>query len=275
MFSDALRAELSDFAQADGQLTILTGAGISAESGIPTFRGKEGYWTVGSKEYHPENLATYAAFRHMPDDIWAWYLYRRSVCRQAEPNSGHMALVELEAYFGDRFTLITQNVDGLHLRAGNSLERTFQIHGNVDYMRCANACSRDIYPIPDGILPKTKDASLTDTDRELLICPRCDGLTRPHVLWFDEFYDEAFYRFNSSLAVAEETDLLIIIGTSGATNLPVQVALQVYHSGGTIINIDPNENLFGEFASEGDGYFLQGASGEVLPRLAKILQGVD
>ena len=117
-------------------VTVLTGAGISAESGIPTFRGPEGYWTVGSAEYHPQEMATVRMFEQAPDDVWAWYLYRLGVCRRAQPNAGHLALVEMEALLGDRFTLITQNVDGLHLQAGNSPQRTFQIHGNISFMRC-------------------------------------------------------------------------------------------------------------------------------------------
>src|SRR5690606_10651146 len=111
-----------------GRILVLTGAGISAESGIPTFRGEEGYWRIGSRNYYPEELATRAAFSRMPDEIWGWYLYRRSVCRAASPNAGHLALAELERGLverneGDRFLLVTQNIDGLHLRAGNSLAR--------------------------------------------------------------------------------------------------------------------------------------------------------
>ncbi|MEM9195817.1 MAG: Sir2 family NAD-dependent protein deacetylase, partial [Myxococcota bacterium] len=118
-----------------GKVVFLTGAGISAESGIPTFRGEEGYWRVGSQNYHPQEMATRAAFRAMPDEVWAWYLYRRSVCRAADPNAAHRAVADLDSALGDGFLLVTQNVDGLHLRAGSPLERTYQIHGNIDYMR--------------------------------------------------------------------------------------------------------------------------------------------
>ena len=116
----ALAAALSQ----GGPLVVVTGAGVSAESGIPTFRGKEGYWTVGSRVYQPQELATQAAFRRMPEEIWRWYLYRLGVCRAAAPNPGHVALVELERALGDRFLLVTQNVDGLHPRAGSSPGRT-------------------------------------------------------------------------------------------------------------------------------------------------------
>src|SRR5580765_1561727 len=133
-----------------GGVVALTGAGISAESGIPTFRGKEGYWTVGSREYHAQELATQAAFREMPWEVWAWYLYRRTVCRAAAPNAAHHALVELDARLPDRFALITQNVDGLHRRAGSPDARTFPIHGDIDLMRCARDCVVDRWPIPAG-----------------------------------------------------------------------------------------------------------------------------
>src|SRR6185312_3235449 len=115
----------------DAPIVVLTGAGVSAESGIPTFRGKEGYWTVGSREYHPQELATHAAFTRMPWDVWAWYLHRRAVCRRAEPNAAHHALARLPC------DLITQNVDGLHRRAGS---RPYAIHGDIDHMRCADDC---------------------------------------------------------------------------------------------------------------------------------------
>src|SRR3954471_6406712 len=121
----------------DGKVVVLTGAGVSAESGIPTFRGQEGYWTIGAREYHPQELATHDAFEAMPWEVWAWYLYRRSVCRRAEPNAGHRALVRLDAALPDRFALVTQNVDGLHGRAGSPDLRTFPIHGDISLMRCA------------------------------------------------------------------------------------------------------------------------------------------
>src|SRR5438876_11446812 len=104
-----------------GGVVALTGAGVSAESGIPTFRGKEGYWIIGAREYHPQELATHEAFAAMPWSVWAWYLYRRGVCQRAHPNPAHAALARLATErpgLPDRFALITQKVDGLHRRAG-------------------------------------------------------------------------------------------------------------------------------------------------------------
>lgn len=269
MFDSEMEAAVRSVYRTGDRVTVLTGAGISAESGIPTFRGPEGYWTIGSKVYHPEDMATNAMFMQNPDETWRWYLNRLGVCRHAQPNPGHLALVELENILGDRFTLITQNVDGLHLRAGNSPERTFQIHGNIDFMRCSQHCTTEIYPLPDGMV-KGAIETLTDADRRALQCPRCGSRTRPHVLWFDEFYDETWYRFQSSLAVAAQTELLIIVGTSGATSLPNQVALQVLENEGIIIDVNVQQNPFTELAMIGGGFFLQGESGTVLPELLKL-----
>lgn len=259
-------------AQRGGFITVLTGAGISAESGIPTFRGPEGYWTVGSKVYHPQEMATFEMFSRMPDEVWRWYLYRMGVCAAAAPNPGHQALVAMERHFGDRFTLITQNVDGLHLRAGNSLERTYQIHGNVFFMRCALNCTDDVYLLPAEVQPKTADEPLTAEDRKHLRCPRCGAYSRPHVLFFDESYNEEHYRFYSSLNTARDTDLLIVVGTSGATNLPNQIVHEVLNHGGMIVDINIEENPFSRLAAKSaHGFFLQEPSATALPALLEIM----
>jgi len=167
----------------DPDVVFLTGAGISAESGIPTFRGPEGYWTVGSRVYQPQEMATQANFQRMPREVWGWYLFRLGVCRAAEPNAAHRALAELEAAAPERFHLITQNVDGLHLRAGNTRENTYEIHGNIDDMRCARWCCEERWPMP---LPLPRDsAEISDEDYARLTCPRCGAPARPHVLWFE------------------------------------------------------------------------------------------
>ncbi len=273
MIQADLKTRLTTFAQNPSTgVTVLTGAGVSAESGIPTFRGPEGYWTLGSKEYQPHEIGTWHLFEKEPDAVWLWYLYRRGVCHQAVPNAGHTALVALEQHLGDRFTLITQNVDGLHLRAGNSLTRTFQIHGNIDYMRCLNeACSQPISPIPESVPAKSRDSILTDSDRQALRCPDCQTPTRPHVLWFDETYNEEYYRFHSSIETANQTDLLIVVGTSGATTLPHHVVNIVIERRKTVIDINPNQNIFAEVALHCDGYAISQPSGEVLPEIVDVL----
>ncbi len=259
---------LREIADGSGKITALTGAGISAESGIPTFRGPEGYWTVGSKVYQPQEMATFHMFCQMPDEVWKWYLYRMGVCGGAEPNAGHLALAAMEERFGDRFTLITQNVDGLHLRAGNSLERTFQIHGNVFYMRCSLECSEAFYPIPAAVRPKNKEERLTDSDREHLKCPLCGARSRPHILLFDESYNEHHYHFYSSLKTAQNTDLLIVVGTAGATNLPNQVAREVYLRDGVIIDVNIETNPFAQLAeTSARGFFVKEPSASALPAI--------
>lgn len=269
---EQIRKVLRDIAGATGRITVLTGAGISAESGIPTFRGPEGYWTVGSKVYQPQEMATFHMFSRQPDEVWKWYLYRMGICRQAAPNPGHLALVAMEKRFGDRFTLITQNVDGLHLRAGNTLARTYQIHGNVDYMRCARECSEAVYPIPEAVKGKSKEESLTETDRQHLRCPLCGERSRPHILLFDESYNEHHYHFHSSLQAARETALLIVVGTAGATNLPNQVAREVYLHNGVIIDINIETNPFAQLAENSTrGFFIQKPSASALPALFEAL----
>lgn len=258
----------------DGALVVVTGAGVSAESGIPTFRGTEGYWTVGSQVYHPQEMATEAAFRRMPEEVWRWYLYRLGVCRAAAPNPGHVALVELERALGDRFLLVTQNVDGLHLRAGSSRARTYQIHGNIHFMRCAGAHGDEIAEIPPDVPGLAPGDPLPEPVRGLLRCARCDGWARPHVLWFDEYYDEELYRFESSLRAAAGAAVLVTAGTSGNTNLPNQMVSLARRGGALLIDINPEDNPFGRVAVAAGGICLRGPSSEELPRLLAAVKNV-
>ncbi len=271
MFTGDLVEALQTAASGTGRITVMTGAGISAESGIPTFRGPEGYWTVGSREYHPQEMATHAMFLSHPEAVWQWYLYRMDTCRRAAPNPGHFALVDMEKRFGDRFTLITQNVDGLHLRAGSSPKRTFHIHGNIFYTRCAAPCTTEIFPLIEGLPGKGKNEALTADEKTKLRCPACGGWARPHVLWFDEVYNETWFKFESAMAVAAETDLLIVVGTAGATNLPNQVARAVAHRGGVIIDINIERNVFSDLALSVDkGFFVKAKSGTALPEMVRV-----
>ena len=241
--ADAIHSFLLACPSSIEQVVVLTGAGISAESGIPTFRGEEGYWTVGSTVYQPQELATFASFQKMPEEVWRWYLYRAAVCGAAAPNAAHQALVTLEEELGHSFRLVTQNVDGLHIRAGNSLERTYQVHGNIQYMRPVGGKASSLQPIPVlGLSPeqaKTADihsiAGLHDEQGHLL---------RPHVLWFDEYYDEDLYRAQSAIQATARADLILVVGTSGATNLPSQMVLLAQREGIPLIDINPHENAF-------------------------------
>jgi NAD-dependent deacetylase len=266
---DSALVELVDAACArDGRIVALTGAGISAESGIPTFRGSDGYWTVGSRVYHPQELATHAAFVRMPIEVWQWYLYRRGVCRAAQPNRAHVALATLGRALGDRFRLITQNVDGLHLRAGSSLDHTYQIHGNIDFMRCSAECSPHTTPIPQEIGAIDRDQVIGPAELALLVCARCGARARPHVLWFDESYDEPRFRFHSSLEAAASASLLISIGTSGGTTLPNHVVALATQAGAAFIDVNPEPNPFSILAQRhASGAWLRATACDGLPPL--------
>ncbi len=263
MQEDKTKAVLKTGIARSGKVIVLTGAGISKESGIPTFRGKDGYWTVGSSVYRPEEMATQAAFHAMPEEVWRWYLYRLRTCRAAKPNAAHFAVVDLEAYFGDRFCLITQNVDGLHLRAGSSAERTYQIHGNIGYTRCADACSNRLWELP---------SSISDSALGQLRCGICQAWARPHVLWFDECYDEQLFRLRSSLCTAQDASLLISVGTSGLTNLPRQILEIAASAGASVLDINVEDNPFARHArSLASGAAINGPAAQVLPDLVGLI----
>ncbi|MBX2812408.1 MAG: RNA polymerase subunit sigma [Myxococcales bacterium] len=213
--------------EGEQRVVVVSGAGISAESGIPTFRGVEGYWQVGSKNYHPHELATLSAFRRQPREVWSWYLYRRGVCLRAEPNAAHHALVRLEQHLNERFTLVTQNVDGLHGRAGASREQTYEVHGNIRFMRFDDVGELDPRLIPEELSTDWARGRQVHDDEINYLRHACGVLGRPHVLWFDEYYDETRFRYDSTLRAAEAADLLLVVGSSGTTNLPVQVAERV------------------------------------------------
>jgi NAD-dependent deacetylase len=254
---DACRAALDR----PGAVIALTGAGVSAESGIPTFRGKEGYWTIGSRDYHPQELATHAAFEAMPWEVWAWYLYRRAVCLRADPNPGHHALVRLDAALPERFALVTQNVDGLHRRAGSPDVRTFPIHGDISRMRCAADCVPDRWPIPDAVPDLDRGEPVAPAARALLVCPRCGGLARPHVLWFDESYDEPRFFLDSVRRLAGRCALVVIAGTSAQTNLPWQVVQLAARAGATLVDVNLEDNPFGDIAARSGGVIRGPAAG--------------
>ncbi len=265
-----LKEKLASFALSDRQLTVLTGTGISAESGLPTFRGYREYWRVGGKEYLPHQLATRRMFEAHPDDVWSWYLYLRGLCRRARPNPGHLALVEMERLFFHRFTLITQCIDGLHLRAGNQLKNICQIHGNVFYMRCDGDCSHAVYPIGPEIPDKTRGERLTDAERRLLRCPECGGPTRPHTLWYDETYNEEHYRYVSALKTATSTGLLLVVGTSGNTNLSVLIAQKTARRLGLIVDVNIRETPFSGMAVRSGGGFVNDTCTLALPAILKV-----
>ena len=178
--------------RAASSVVVLTGAGISAESGIPTFRGADGLW----KQYKPEDLATPQAFAKDPRLVWEWYDWRRTLIAKSEPNAGHRALVQLEAASRD-FTLITQNVDGLHERAGS--RRPLKLHGDIWRMQCPG-CGRD-WPDRRAPLPKLPPHC------------GCGEIARPGVVWFGEPLGEVWAEAEHA---AREAKVVLVVGTSAA-----------------------------------------------------------
>lgn len=222
-------------------ICALTGAGISAESGIPTFRGPGGLW----RSNRPENLATPEAFARDPKLIWEWYDWRRSVVAAAQPNPGHTALAELEQR-NPEFTLVTQNVDGLHGRAGS--RNLLEIHGSIWMTRCT-ACGREQreerIPIPQ--LPPH--------------CAHCAGLMRPGVVWFGEGLPRAVW--HNAQQAAESAEVLLVIGTSAVVYPAASLVPLARAAGARVIEINVDET---PLSSSVDAA-LRGPSGEILPLL--------
>ncbi len=235
---------------ADRPLVVVTGAGVSASSGIPTFRGPEGYWTAGSRTYRPMELATQAAFQRDPREVWRWYLYRKAICNRADPNPAHDALVGIEAALGDAFWLVTQNVDGLHRRAGSSAERTCTVHGSIDQMRDLGTGS--CIPIPEAAADRDRDQPLDDDRYALVRNPATGNRCRPHVLWFDEVYDEGLYRSDTAMSAASSASVLVVAGSSGAAALPMRAAAAAARAGAVIVDINPADNPFRTFCAGHD-----------------------
>jgi NAD-dependent deacetylase len=256
-----------------GRVVVLTGTGLGAETGLCTFRGDDGQWRVGSRSYHPVELATWMAFQRMPVDIWGWYLYRRATYRAATPNAGHRAIAALEQRLGDRFLLVTENVDGLHLRAGSSPERTFQVHGNVDFARCAAECCPDIRRLPDDFAVDWKWGQRPgDAELQVLTCPRCSGWLRPHVLWFDESPDEERFRFDSALRATSEATILIVAGATTAPTLPTKMCATAVARGVLMVVVDVQGNAFNQMAaSTHKGMSIRARACEVLPEICDTL----
>ena len=263
-FLDVLQSQL----QGKRKITFLVGAGLSAESGIPTFRDADGFWTIGSKNYTPQEMGTLQMFNVNAHQVWNWYLYRIHLCQQARPNPGHFALANIQQLIPDRFALISQNVDGLHFQTPLDLSQLYLIHGDLRYMRCSADCGNELYPIPIELLARGEQTHLHTDEVKLLSCPKCGELTRPHVLWFDEYYNQKFYKLDSVLRIAKETSLLFLVGTSGATNLPKRIVDTILAKSSVVVDINPRENEFThQLERAKNGYWIQGKSGEVLPMI--------
>lgn len=254
-------------------LVVLTGAGISAESGIPTFRGADGFWTVGSKHYQPQELATWEKYNEMPAELWRWYQYRWGICRKAKPNPGHTAIVELQKVVEGNFTVVTQNVDGLHLQAGTDPSKLCEIHGRIDEMRCDERlegsclCKVDLNNSENldrarATIMRTPEPAKDEKEECLPLCPKCGIRQRPKILWFDESYNEAFFKWNTVMEKMEQCDVLLIIGTQLTTGGPRSMVRAAQKSGAIIIRMDPEVDLADD--STAGMLHIQGCLGRIL-----------
>jgi NAD-dependent deacetylase len=222
-------------------VTVLTGAGISADSGVPTFRGTDGLW----RNVRAENLATPEAFARDPRLVWEWYNWRRELIATKQPNPAHLALVELEHRMPDTFWLITQNVDALHRAAGS--QRLSEIHGNIWKVRCT-------------------DCSVISENREIPIlipptCRLCQALLRPHIVWFGEsLWEEDLRRCDQAI---QSCDLLLVIGTSGVVYPAAGFASVAKKVGALVIEI----NLESTPQSDLVDLSLQGRAKDLVPLL--------
>jgi NAD-dependent deacetylase len=255
------------------RIVVITGAGISAESGIPTYRGEEGYWTETSANYQPEQTAYLSFFQQDPREVWRFCFELHRTCSAARPNVAHHGLVAIEHAFGDDFLLVTQNIDGLHQRAGNSAARTIEAHGSLHLMRPVDG-EATLLPIPAAVECPRRGEPLDDASFALLAT--ADGRrTRPHAMFFDEPYDERLYRSDTAFAAAKHCDLLIVIGTSGATAMPWHLAVHARDADAAIVVVDPEETPFAVHARnrerDGKGLWLQGPSTSWVPRIAELL----
>jgi NAD-dependent deacetylase len=229
-----------EWISAANAVAVLTGAGISAESGVPTFRGQNGLW----REYKPEELATPEAFARDPKLVWEWYNWRRELIGKARPNAGHKALVELEIRKSN-FTLITQNVDGLHDLAGSG--KILKLHGDIWRMRCLEC--RSNWPDRRATLPKLPPHCA------------CGGLARPGVVWFGEPLP-AGMMMEAEHAV-ESADVLLVVGTSAVVYPAAGLIPLAKQRGVKVVEVNPESTPYSEMAD----CWLRGAAGEILPKL--------
>ena len=228
--------------QSAQRVVVMTGAGISAESGIPTFRAAQtGHWA----RFRPEDLASPDAYRRDPEMVWAWYAGRCREVQAASPNPGHLALAELERRRSGGFLLVTQNVDGLHQRAGS--RRLAELHGNLTRARCESCGLRQPLSAAQPFIPPT--------------CPHCGAPLRPDVVWFGEMLPPlALAQAEAAFASAQVT---LVIGTSSLVEPAASLALLTLDTGGTVIEINPEPTPLTPLAT----FSLPMSAGQALPAL--------
>lgn len=227
------------------RVVVLTGAGVSAESGIPTFRGQEGLW----KTYRAEELATPEAFQSNPTLVWEWYDWRRQKVHACAPNPAHFAIARMEAYYPE-FHLFTQNVDGLHRRAGS--QKVTELHGNIWRMRCV------------------KEGKVVEDTRVPLeplppLCA-CGALMRPHIVWFGENLDPE--DLNLAFGLARQCELFITVGTSAVVQPAASLPIMAKQSGAFTMEVNPEYTPISSYMD----LTLLGKAGEILPELIKLFK---
>jgi len=229
------------------RLVVLTGAGVSSESGIPTFRGKDGLW----ENHGPEDLATWEAFQRDPELVWRWYEYRREMIADADPNPAHTAIAELESIYDD-FMLVTQNVDGFHRRAGST--RPIELHGNIWRGRCTKEQTLvDLLETPLPTLPP--------------VCEACGALVRPDVVWFGEPLPPEAY--DESYDAASCCDAMLVVGTSALVRPASALPLVAKHNGAFVVEVNTEYTAISVLIDT----TLIGRAGEVMPPLVEALAG--
>lgn len=253
MHADELPADLIDCLRSVSRVAVLTGAGVSAESGIPTFReAQTGLWA----QYDPMSLASPEGFDANPARVWDWYQWRRELIAESSPNAGHFALAEIAPRF-EKFTLITQNVDGFHQVAGS--EQVVELHGNIQ----RNICSRTRKFIPgDWIDEQGEDHPPPSPHHP-------QGLARPDVVWFGEALDES--TLQAAFAAARDCELMIVAGTSGAVQPAASLPFLAKEAGARLIDINPEVTEISRAAD----WHLAGPGAEWLPVLAGAIPERD
>jgi NAD-dependent protein deacetylase/lipoamidase len=227
------------------RVLVLTGAGVSAESGIPTFRGKSGYW----RNLDPMKLATPEAFEKNPELVWEWYRERRQRIRSAQPNAAHEAIARL-SILSREFLLVTQNVDDLHVRAeckGKRLpkEKIVQIHGDI----FLTLCSRCDFTHREQEDPPTFHSDAAGEHDKIPKCTKCDALMRPGVVWFGEQLDPAKIDIVESYLACGACDIVIVAGTTAAFGYIVDWALRASGKNGQLIEVNPEKTALSQFAT--------------------------
>lgn len=218
-------------------IVFFTGAGISSESGIPTFRGKDGIWN----KLRPEELANFDAFIRNPEMVWEWYNHRKKIIHESQPNPAHLTIAEMQNHFND-VTVVTQNIDNLHRRAGSNT--IFELHGNIERNYCINC-------------KKFYNEEL-DFSKGVPKC-ECGGLIRPDVVWFGEYLPEDQFLGGEKAAI--NSDIFFVVGTSAIVYPAAGLVYTARQSGSTIVEINIEETPFSSIAD----YSYFGKAGEVLP----------